>query len=171
MRKNYQRGFSLVELMMSFVIIGIFTAAVFVGYNQTNAASRIATETKNLNSLQSAVRGLFNSQGSYNGLTNQITRTSNLFPEDMLNPSDTTKIRHSWSPDGVDLTPITYQGQADQAFMIQYKDVPQKECVDLAKTVYPFFLATRVNSTPVTSVPLASTACNAAFNTLEFDAR
>jgi type II secretory pathway pseudopilin PulG len=169
-----QVGATLLELTMVVGIISIIAIAAISYYNTTSHSNKINDEVKNVNTLTAAVRNMFDTQGSYTGLTNAVILKSGAFPDRMRVPNSTTLIQNAWVSNGVDLKTVAYQGTTDAAFTVTYKMIPERACTDIvAKTFrhYQDVTPVTVNGTAVLNSGVAATSCNTATNTIVFTAR
>lgn len=158
-RLGRQAGFSLIELVLVLTIIGAATIITISAFNTSDDSQQVQEQVNNMNALSGAVRHMFNTQGSYTGLTNTVILRSIAFPEQMRVPNSTTLIKHSWANDGVDVAPINELGTADDAFSITMKAVPDTSCASIAATTFRHFMRVTVGSTDITNVPQATAAC------------
>lgn len=127
-----QAGTTLLEMVMVVGIIAVISIAAISYYNTVNNANKVKDEVSNVNSLSSAVRAMFNSQGSYEGLNNKIILKSSTFPDRMrVNETDFANIKNSWLNNGVVVGSTNMRGTAHDGFTITYSGVPQKSCFDL----------------------------------------
>lgn len=167
-----QVGATLLELTMSIGIIAVIAIAAISYFNTANDANRINDEVKNINTLTGAIRNMFNSQGDYTGLTNTAIIKSSSFPDRMRVSGSTTLIKHSWLNNGVTAVPINNAGTANDSFQITYAGIPERACSDLVSKTFRFYDKVTVNSTIITNVAGAATACAAgSANSIAFIAR
>lgn len=166
--KNYrnQAGFGLIELMLSIGIIAILAIGVVSYFNNVDHSNKVKDEVNNLNALSGAVRNMFNSQGSYTGLTNEVILKSGGFPDRMRVPNNTTDIKHGWLTQGVTVAPATVDS-TDDSFTITYAGVPERACSDIIANGFRFFEQVTVNGTQIVDVATAATSCTDT-NSLEF---
>lgn len=159
--KNYrgQAGFGLIELMLSIAIIGVLAIGVVSYFNNVSHANKVKDEVNNLNSLSGAVKNMFNSQGSYTGLTNDVILKSGSFPDRMRVPGSTSQIKHAWLDAGVTVAPDDFLGTTDDSFTITYTGVPERACTDIVSNAFRFFDEADVNGTVITDVGLAAVNC------------
>jgi type II secretory pathway pseudopilin PulG len=169
-----QVGATLLELTMVVGIIAIISISAISYYNTTSHSNKINDEVKNVNTLTAAVRNMFDTQGSYTGLTNAVILKSGAFPDRMRVPNSTTLIKNAWVSNGVDLGTVAYQATADAAFTVTYKLVPERACTDLVTKTFRHYtdvVPVTVNGTSISNSGVAATACNSATNTIVFTAR
>lgn len=164
-----QAGFGLIELMLSIGIIAILAIGVVSYFNNVDHSNKVKDEVNNLNAMSGAIRNMFNSQGSYQGLSNTVVLKSGGFPDRMRVPSSTTLIKHGWLTSGVTVAPATV-ASTDDSFTITYASIPEKACSDIVSNAFRFFEKTTINGTDITNVGLATSTC-AATNTLVFRTR
>lgn len=155
-----QMGATLLELTMAIGIIATIAIAAIAYFNTANDSSKINDEVKNVNTLTGSIRNMFNSQGNYEGLTNEVVLTSGAFPDRMrVSVTEKSQIKHSWLNDGVTVLPTNFQGTANDSFTVLYKNVPARACVDLVSKTFRFYDQVDVDGTVITNIPSATTAC------------
>lgn len=158
--KNYrsQAGFGLIELMLSIGIIAILAIGVVSYFNNVSHSNKVKDEVNNLNAVSGAVRNMFNSQGSYTNLSNEVILKSGGFPDRMRVPNNTTDIKHGWLTVGVTVAPFT-ANSTDDSFTITYAAVPERACSDIVSNAFRFFDKVEVNGTLIDGVATAATSC------------
>lgn len=179
--KKIKSGFSLIEFVVVIAIIGVLTAVVINNSAGTRESANISAEKSNINMLTTAIQGMFGTQGTYTGLTNEVMITSNSFPKSMAVVGDATKIKTSWDSDGVQLSSEDYVGSTDAAFSMTYSSVPAKSCVEFVNSVFNNYYKIDVNGTMVRDlegsatttgdVAAFSVACGSANSTIIFYSR
>lgn len=180
----YQRGFSLVELLLVLGVLALLLVAAFVVYPQVRDRNQANQEVSNLKAIQANVRGLFWSKGRYNGLGNGrgatagpdrgIANAARVFPPTMNNGdySKNAEVRSSWGgnvwvwqrPAVVMQSGSSYP--AARTFGVLYEDVPSSICVPLVSAVSGGFVGVSVSGTEVIKaegldVAAMTVACNA----------
>lgn len=156
-----QRGISLIEVLLSMVIIATIIGGAISLFGKANDSAQLQTETKNLTAIRGGVKQLYSTSPSYAGLTTAIATNSGIFPETMKR---TAGIKNAW--DG-DVTVVVNTGNAVM-FDVTYKAVPKTSCIGLASQDLNNWSSIKVGATAVTSISTASTACSAATNDLTF---
>jgi hypothetical protein len=153
---------------MAVGIAAVIAIAALVIFKSVDSANKIGTEVKNLGIISAAVTNLYSTSPSYNGLTKAQLLTSSGLPDSIKN--GTTKMKSAWDPDGIDVVSAPdSNGVTDGAYQINYTNVPQSACVDLASKSYSLFPGgLKVGTTAVTSVATAATACPAGTATFTF---
>lgn len=172
-KKNHNKGFSLLEILLVLAIAAALVIGAFVIYPKAQSSQRVQLESYNISTIQSGIKSLYTSVSNYNGLTNQVALNADIFPENMV---DGTTVRNSFKGVVNVLSGSTGpSGVAGSSFIIQYMNVPAAECVKLISAVGSNFYIIQVTGTPVKSatVPLdvatTTSACrNATTNTIVF---
>lgn len=172
-RLGKQAGFTLIELVLVLTIIGAATIITVSAFNTSDETQQVQEEINNLNALSGAIRNMFNTQGNYSGLTNQVILKSVSFPEQMRPATGTNLIKHSWADDGVEVASHTASGTCvnNGCYQITLKDVPETACMSIVTTAYRHFIDVKVGSTAITGVATATSACSGDANDLAFVAR
>ncbi len=170
-----RRGATLLELTMVVGIIAIISIAAIAYYNSVNNGNKIKDEVNNLNSLSATIRNMFNTQGSYSGLSNAVVLKSSTFPDRMRVPNNATQIKHSWLSNGVTVASANVSGTADDGFTITYKGVPGDACTDIISNTYRHFVKVKQGSVELTPqstlAQITSTCGNATNNEIVFTTR
>lgn len=144
-----KKGFSMIELIIVIAVLGVLTAVVLQQAQGMRESSNINKESSNLGMITSAVQATFTSQGDYTGLANDIVTRNNAFPANMVDDGAPANINSSWALAGVDITPTTFNGTADAAFMISYSSVPDSSCQDFVARNYPSFYRVDIGGTQI----------------------
>jgi len=170
--KNFkkQAGATLMEMTMVVGVIAIISIAGIAYYNSVNNGNQIKDEVNNVNSLSASIRNMFNTQGNFTGLSNEVILKSSTFPDRMRVANDTTSIKHSWANAGVIVAPITYDSPDDR-FTITYQEIPERSCTDLVSNTYRHFISVTVGNTIVDGSASAATACSGDVNEIIFETR
>ncbi|MDG3024885.1 MULTISPECIES: type 4 pilus major pilin [Vibrio] len=168
-----RRGATLLELTMVVGIIAIISIAAIAYYNSVNNGNKIKDEVNNLNSLSAAIRNMFNTQGSYEGLSNAVVLKSSTFPDRMRVPNNNTQIKHSWLSNGVTVASATVSGTAHDGFTITYKDVPNDACTDIVSNTYRHFVKVEAGNGAISNLGDVAGSCNSGSdkNTIIFTTR
>lgn len=168
-----RKGATLLELTMVVGIIAIISIAAIAYYNSVNNGNKIKDEVNNVNSLTAAVRNMFNTQGSYEGLSNAVILKSSTFPDRMRVPGDANKIKHSWLSDGVTVAAANVSGTANDGFTVTYKDVPNAACTDIVANTYRHFVSVTAGASKVENLGDLAASCQSGSdkNTIVFTTR
>lgn len=100
--RNKQRGFTIVELLIVIVVIGILAAIVIVAYNGVQSRARDSTRKYDIQHLQQSI-AMFYAQNNYypavQDMTNPTFRANTLqIPEGLVTaPGTTSTIAYCWS--------------------------------------------------------------------------
>jgi general secretion pathway protein G len=74
--KNFKKGFTLVEMLIVVVIIGILSAALLPRLQGAQSSARDAARRSDLNQLGSAILSYYNNRGEYPWLDKDNTKNS-----------------------------------------------------------------------------------------------
>jgi len=91
--KNKSEGFTIIELLIVIVVIGILGLLVVTTYSGIQAKSRNASRQKELKDLQSQIEAFYSQNGYYPNLTDmnspswRATNMKNLNDSDLVDPS------------------------------------------------------------------------------------
>jgi hypothetical protein len=161
MKRRKERGASLMEIMMYMGLAAFIMILVIQWYNQANESSKVSATVQNLNSLTVGVRDMFATQGTYEGITNNVVTSSNVFPEQMRVPTDENLIKNAWQTDGVDIIAANVEGSDSDGFELTFKGVPKRACNDFLDKTYRYYKEVEANGSDVTSgIAAIRTGCS-----------
>jgi type II secretory pathway pseudopilin PulG len=148
---NKQKGATLLEIVMVIGIIAVIAISAMAYFNQANNSQRAVEEVKNIATLAGSIRNMFNTQGNFEGLENEVILKSNAFPDRMRVPGSDQLIKHGWADDGVEVESENNIVSAtnNDAFSITYKDVPEAACSDLVAHTVRYYMIVEVDGTPL----------------------
>jgi prepilin-type N-terminal cleavage/methylation domain-containing protein len=95
--KQRQKGFTIVELLIVIVVIGILAALVITTYSGIQAKARNAKRQTDVQSLQTQIEAFFSQNGFYPSLTDingsawRATNMKSLDVNAMIDPSNPTQ--------------------------------------------------------------------------------
>lgn len=144
-----QKGATLLEIVMVIGIIAVIAISAMAYFNQANNSQRAVEEVKNIATLASSIRNMFNTQGNFDGVENEVILKSNAFPDRMRVPGSDRLIKHGWADDGVDVGSENVMGTAHDSFFITYKDVPESACSDLVANTVRYYMIVEVGGTEI----------------------
>lgn len=122
-----QKGFTLIELIVVMVVIGIGSAVAIALFNNTRETSQVETETKNIQAIQAKTRDLFAARSDFTGLTSAVLLSANGFPTSMVNGANVT---NAWNG-AVTVTTATVPAANAAEGQIVYAGVPTSACIAL----------------------------------------
>lgn len=164
-RKNKrQKGFTLVELVIVLGIVVVGVIAILGRQNSTNQASRVMTESGNLQTIVGKVNASFAGRASYAGLSTAFLLDQGAFPTSMVNGTNVVNV---WNG-----AVTVASGTGDTSFDITTASVPTGACIELVTTTSRSFRTVTVGTTVVKTAAQAQadlattqTACAAATTT------
>lgn len=147
-----QKGYSMVELMLALVVIGILAVPVYYVYRESSGSAKAESEATNLNALAAVIRSKWKTSGDFTGLSESALITQKSVPEKMVNG---TALKNVW--DGaVTIGPSDVTGGTGTSmFKIVHNQVPVSRCLDLVSGAHSSFSTVIIASTTVKS-PTAS---------------
>lgn len=129
-----QGGFSLIELLLTLVIIAALAVAAFIVYPRVQAGRNATYEAQVLSAAQAGVKALFTTN-NYDRLSVATAINADIFPANMIVDG---AIQNQWGG-SVDIGPsaanggsATAVGTPDRYFKITYRQVPTDVCIRLA---------------------------------------
>lgn len=144
--RRQQGGFSLTEMLMWIVVVGLIAAALFGLSRVLRGKTDVNVEVQNLSMIVGSVQGLRN-EGSYAGVTNAVLQRARAFGN--MSGATTGQVRNGWGGN------VTVTGTAD-TFSIVYAGVPEDRCDS--------FLQGASNTGSFSTLP----TCSAGVNSLTF---
>jgi prepilin-type N-terminal cleavage/methylation domain-containing protein len=96
-RSRSNRGFTIVELLIVIVVIGILALLVITTYSGIQAKARNAKRQTDIQSLQTQMEAFFSQNGYYPSLTDmnsaswRATNMKSLDPNALIDPSNTSQ--------------------------------------------------------------------------------
>jgi len=170
LRKNRkEKGASILEIIIYMGIAAFVLVMVMQGGNQATDTQKVNAAVQNLNTLKTSIKQMFGTQGTFEGISNQVLTASSNFPEQMRVPSDDTLIQHGWKTDGVDVIAVNVSGSDNDGYEVKLKGVPQRACVDILDKTYRHFAEVEANNTDVKSgIAAIRTNCTDGDNDLIF---
>lgn len=171
MQLHFKRsvGATLIEIIMVVAIIAIFTIGSFSYYNTASQGNRVQEALSGLDTISTVIQSQFATSPDYVGLTESVVVVSGGIQAN-LKSVNVGHLKHPWSSDTgavtIGINPAAVP--ANTSFLITYAQVPQGACVDLVSKAFNKFPSIRINSTAVTTVGTAATACVSPDNTIVF---
>lgn len=157
--RNRQKGYTLMEMALGAVIVAILAIVMIPKFIQMRDAARVDNESQQLTTIVGKIEKIFARQSNYTGLNNTVARTSAMVPGSMEG-SGATDIKTAWSDTGL----VFGTAGSGASYTLTYSSVPQAACVQLISDHLDNFDTVAANSTSVTTVAAASTACSSADN-------
>lgn len=131
-----QRGFTLVEMSIALIVIGVAASAVMTAYQSTERSAREREYVQHYITLDKAIKQTHQS-GDYSGLSVAGVLASGAIPERYAG-KDRDGNPAILSPSG---TPVTIGAHtltgrvAGSAYQVSYEEVPSGECSALRSTL------------------------------------
>lgn len=146
-----QKGATLLEIVMVIGIIAVIAISAMAYFNQANNSQRAVEEVKNIATLAGSIRNMFNTQGNFEGLENEVILKSNAFPDRMRVPGSDELIKHGWADDGVEVNSESnvVSTTNHDAFSITYKDIPESACSDLVANTVRYYMIVEVDGSEI----------------------
>lgn len=127
-----QRGASgLLEMIAVVAIILALLVGGLVLFNQVSFSARVNDAARQMTSLQTEIRSIFQGQSNFSGLDNDFVYNAQAYPSDVLFDADADPVafRHAFDGD------LTFGvGTPANSFTIAMEDVPDAACVRLIQT-------------------------------------
>lgn len=165
-----QAGFSMIELMLALVVIGLLSIPIYYIYKEASAGAKTENEVTNISGMAATIRKAWKSSSDFTGLTEAAMITRKQVPDKLVSG---TALMNSWSG-AVTIGPSDISGGGGtSAFMITYNLVPVGSCMDIVAGVAGAFSTVIVEATtiksPTTSFNQAAmaTACSPAAENVE----
>lgn len=161
-RNTAKKGFTLLELSISIVMIILLGLGIFVLVRSVQASTRAQTEQGNINAIAACLNSTY--QGDYGGLNNQRAKDADCLPYTMK-PTAAGAITSAWG------SSVTLAGAAASAtngsvFTITYPSMSSEVCKKLVPGLTKVYERVVVGSNAAlnlqSSAAAVITACNAA---------
>ena len=159
-------GFTLVEVLLVFIIVLVGGAFVYGMYNHLSGSSKVSQTQQSITAMSASIHGLYNGSSSYAGLSNNTAIVGGAVPQHLIKGSS---IVTPWGG-AITVAPSTN----NTTFSISLADLGQKDCVAMATYEPESWVSVSVNGTGIskdTAVSGATTNCLASGNTVAFVAR
>lgn len=142
-RSKKQKGFTLLELLLVLALIISAIAILFFLFTKVQNKSTSQAESQNLVSMAADVKGLFQPQGNFTGITDQVLVQNNVPPTSMVSG---TNIVNGW---GGAVT-VAAAGTGDSQATFQYDGVPTGDsCSSFVQNSQSAFAVVKVNGQTV----------------------
>ena len=126
-RPARRRGVTLIEAVLFISIaLGLIVGGI-VFFQQASTAQRTNDAVRNVSSLASETRALYQSQENFAGVTEQTLIDAGAVPSSIVNNG---QLRNEWGG-SIELFPVNASGTADDGFMIVYTNAPVTACTRL----------------------------------------
>lgn len=119
-----KRGLSLVEGAAVLAIAGVVFASALLLYNMANQSRLVSQATQDLTVVQQAIRSLYVSQPSYDGVGSSVLVSTKALPARMITSAGV--LRHSLNGN-INVSEAT----SGSSFIIEFTNVPQEACVKM----------------------------------------
>lgn len=121
-KSNGRRGFSLIEVTMYLVTVGLMVAGVMLLYGNSTQNRQTADQMKEINVVAQVVKGLYGSQPDYSLLTTATVAQSAQMPPHWVSAS--TGLVTAFA------SPMTISGNTS-AWGFLLKDIPLNTCIKM----------------------------------------
>ncbi|HOV56411.1 MAG TPA: type 4 pilus major pilin [Rhodanobacteraceae bacterium] len=148
-----QRGFSLLELLISIAVAAVIIGIALVYFEQVRAAQRDRDAVSGLHSLVAVIHQVYRTP-NYGTLSGPVLAKASSFARSLADSSG--NLMAPWGTP-IQVGPAIYAGIAGATFQMLYTRVPTEHCTTLLKDSYGAFLKVQVggvvlkdmSSTPV----------------------
>jgi len=153
-KNRKQKGFSMIELMLALVIIGMLSVPIYFIFKQASESAQTENEISNVNGIAASIRKAWRSSSDFSALTNAVLITRKAVPEKM-DAGDGTNLINLWGG-SVTVSATDPSGAAGQtAFQIAYTNVPASACLDFVSGVQSAFSTVNVAGTDIKTTATA----------------
>lgn len=157
--KSRERGFTLIELLL---VMGVIVTILVFAFNQFSQTKSSVEEQKILQELMgfnAGVTRLFNMQGNYAGLNNQLVIRNRIYPSTVRVDTTANTINSIYGA-------VTVQVNAtdNTRFEITYANLPNDLCRKIVATFIPDNLVSIAGAGTVNITSVATARSNAVAN-------
>lgn len=167
---NNQRGYTIVELSIVMVVVGVIIAGISLGVVKLLASNRANDETKMLQQVVSTIQKHFANYADYSTISTSNEVKSGTFPDNLSNITAGTEANR-W---GGAVTLAASGGNA--RFTLTTTNVPSYECREVIPQLDGFTYTVSVNGSSVKAAGASTnqssllTACNSTtLNTIVYE--
>lgn len=160
-------GWAIISSMIAIFIGLIMMAGIFGIVQMAMSGSKVQNAETNIGAIRTGVQKLYAGQPDYSDLDTDLARQAGIFPEGMVTSSG--NVRNDWNG------PVEVrEGSEPTLFEIEYNDVPEDACADLASSGYGSWASVTVGGTTVSqsgggSVSDAVNGCSGDDNSIVFE--
>lgn len=149
-----EKGFSLLELLLSLAIISALIVAAFIVYPRVKASNEVNQETKNLSAIYAASRELFSSSSDYSKWSLNILVKAKALPDNMIFSESTSEYRNAWGRNvKYSLYATPESGYTYTAGYTLIYEVSENACSKFITAVFPMVAIIKVAGTSIKSSP------------------
>lgn len=141
-RNTAKKGFTLLELSISIVMIILLGLGIFVLVRSVQASTRAQTEQGNINAMAACFNSTF--QGDYATLTNQTAKNADCLPYTMK-PSTAGVITSAWGS-SVSIAGTGASTTNGSTFTITYPGMSPEVCKKLVPGLAKIYESVRVGT-------------------------
>lgn len=161
-----KKGFSLLELLLVMGTVAAIIIAAFIIYPKVMAHVRVNNELKNITTIMTGVKELYQGKADYEGFTLQTLIKAKIPPSNMLIAGNNNALKNSWM--GYVSMSVSGVGIANgktlwNAVVLSTGSVPTEDCIRLANEIYTTY-NTGLSYLVVNSTYLYSTGVKYSFD-------
>lgn len=149
-----EKGFSLLELLLSLAIISALIVAAFIVYPRIKASNEVNQETKNLSAIYAASKELFSSSPDYSKWSLSVLVKAKALPDNMIISESASEFRNTWGRNvRYSLYSTPESGYTYTSGYTLIYEVSENACTKFITAVFPMVTIIKVSGTTVKSTP------------------
>lgn len=134
--QKYNKGMSLLDLVLILSIFSAMIIAAFIQYPKIQSSQRVEMEAKNITTIIAGVRGLYAGKQSFEGLDNTLAISAKIIPPTMIPKGARSTITNQFKGN-VRLYSSNFgiSGTDNSSFTLIYNNIPAEDCTKLLTTI------------------------------------
>lgn len=153
-KKNINKGFSLLEILLVLAIAAGIVSAAFIIYPKVQTSFKINREATNIATIQAGIKSIYGSVSNFSGLNTDFAINANIVPEDMIQENAGVKTIVNSFKGSVTISSSNYgpNSTVDASYNITYTGLQTEECIKLGVASVRNVYNMRINGIPLSAI-------------------